>query len=500
MKRILILIILFIVGLNSFGQVIQKNTTYGMSFNRSGGDTLFWIPYDTLQVPTAYRSKSLIARKSSTLYIWDTTLFKWSAMAGGGGIDWGNITGTLSNQTDLITALNLKVDSVTTNSDSTTLRYWINGSPTVFYNFNSGLTGGDTTVLTTVLDSTGQAGQRVLFSGGNKIRSDSYFLYDSVNNKLMINHFNISAGGPNTKLFVNGNSNLNGTVTANSFVKSGGLSTQFLKADGSVDANSYATTASVALKVNISDTSGMLGNYITTPGYGLLKSGQSLLVDTGLVTTKAWHKKGIDSLASALAPLDGILDWDGTKYAPYSSAGISNTFNNVSGTPPIYSSSYLNYEGILRATWFQADIGGSYLTHGRVSVSGYNTSNQYPIIGIQTYGSNNGSSKDTTIIWAYKDDGAGHGGFSHSMIPIYIGSPSQHAGIYTTQEYIKVDNEQQKFTVHMTNTLFDKGVAKYGSNYGSLYDARTLVDKNYVDSANAPVIAPAPLPPPTNSK
>jgi hypothetical protein len=35
-------------------------------------------------------------------------------------------------------------------------------------------------------------------------------------------------------------------ITANSFVKAGGLASQFLKADGSVDSTSYATTASVA--------------------------------------------------------------------------------------------------------------------------------------------------------------------------------------------------------------------------------------------------------------
>jgi len=35
-------------------------------------------------------------------------------------------------------------------------------------------------------------------------------------------------------------------ITANSFVKAGGLASQFLKADGSVDSTTYATTASVA--------------------------------------------------------------------------------------------------------------------------------------------------------------------------------------------------------------------------------------------------------------
>ncbi len=105
----------------------------------------------------------------------------------------------------------------------------------LFSNISNQFSDGDTTVFETVLDSTAQPGQRVLFSGGsNRIRSDSYFLYDSVNNKLMINHFNISAGGPNTKLFVNGNATLSGNTTSGSFIKSGGTQSQFLKADGSV--------------------------------------------------------------------------------------------------------------------------------------------------------------------------------------------------------------------------------------------------------------------------
>lgn len=35
---------------------------------------------------------------------------------------------------------------------------------------------------------------------------------------------------------------LSGSLTANSFVKSGGTSSQFLKADGSVDGSSFAST------------------------------------------------------------------------------------------------------------------------------------------------------------------------------------------------------------------------------------------------------------------
>jgi len=74
------------------------------------------------------------------------------------------------------------------------------------------------------------------------------------------------------------------------------------KAKDSVQAN-------VALKVNISDTSTMLSNYlrksdtltmlspyIRAAGYGLTKSGQSLIVDTAAMATRARVQKAVDSL------------------------------------------------------------------------------------------------------------------------------------------------------------------------------------------------------------
>jgi hypothetical protein len=46
---------------------------------------------------------------------------------------------------------------------------------------------------------------------------------------------------------VGGNSTFSGIVTATSFAKSGGTSSQFLKADGSIDASTYSTTTAVGL-------------------------------------------------------------------------------------------------------------------------------------------------------------------------------------------------------------------------------------------------------------
>lgn len=117
-----------------------------------------------------------------------------------------------SQVTNLNTHLNLKLDSVTTNSDSSKFFYWHNGTSFQWYDIRTAIAGSDTTVFETVLDSTGQAQQRVLFSkAGNKIGSSAKFLYDAINEKLGININNISQGGPNTKLVVGGNVLFTGT-------------------------------------------------------------------------------------------------------------------------------------------------------------------------------------------------------------------------------------------------------------------------------------------------
>ena len=52
---------------------------------------------------------------------------------------------------------------------------------------------------------------------------------------------------------------VNGDITGDSFIKDGGASTEFLKADGSVDTNTYLTSTDVDDLVDGSGTA----NYIT---------------------------------------------------------------------------------------------------------------------------------------------------------------------------------------------------------------------------------------------
>jgi hypothetical protein len=86
---------------------------------------------------------------------------------------------------------------------------------------------------------------------------------------------------------------LSATSSATGLVDTTVLSTRSWRQKGIDSVN-----ANVALKVNISDTSSMLTNYIRHAGNGLTKSGQALSVDTAAIATRARVQKGIDSVAT----------------------------------------------------------------------------------------------------------------------------------------------------------------------------------------------------------
>ena len=76
----------------------------------------------------------------------------------------------------------------------------------------------------------------------------------------------IGTNNPTSKLSVVGDGNFAGVVTATSFVKSGGTSSEFLKADGSVDTNTYLTTTGSGTNLTGIVTSIVAGTNITVSG------------------------------------------------------------------------------------------------------------------------------------------------------------------------------------------------------------------------------------------
>jgi len=99
---------------------------------------------------------------------------------------------------------------------------------------------------------------------------------NSTNTKIALDSGSLklyAGNGVSPKITINGgvgiNTNLNvaGVTTASSFVKSGGTSSEFLKADGSVDTNTYLTTTSSGSSLTGVVTS-FTGSWTVTSGSG----------------------------------------------------------------------------------------------------------------------------------------------------------------------------------------------------------------------------------------
>lgn len=69
------------------------------------------------------------------------------------------------------------------------------------------------------------------------------------------------------------------------------------------------TPANNATTVKYSDTASMLSPYIRAAGYGLIKSGQSLLVDTAAIATRDRVQKAVDSLGAGKTNGSGTVNY-----------------------------------------------------------------------------------------------------------------------------------------------------------------------------------------------
>lgn len=99
------------------------------------------------------------------------------------------------------------------------------------------------------------------------------------------------------------------SVTASSFVKSGGTSSQFLKADGSVDSNSYVTTASAANFATTSD----LNNYVLKSG-GEISSSDGIsslaLAGGGIILRRQQHSVSLSVSYGSMLIVSGAIHSD----------------------------------------------------------------------------------------------------------------------------------------------------------------------------------------------
>ena len=109
------------------------------------------------------------------------------------------------------------------------------------------------------------------------------------------------------------------------------------------------------------DTAAMLSPYVRHAGYGLTKSGQSFLVDTLNISTRAWRQKGLDSLAALEISGSGTINRS-AKFTASGSIGngsIADSSSSIAMT--ILSNQRIGVNTSIDAG-YQLDISGNFRT------------------------------------------------------------------------------------------------------------------------------------------
>jgi hypothetical protein len=174
------------------------------------------------------------------------------------------------------------------------------------YNAGSHITGGSTPNTT--------SGTSIY------IGRDTKALADGQSNQIVIG-YNAVGNGSNTATIGNSSITANyftGSVNAGSFVKSGGTSSQFLKADGSVDSSSYVTS-------NIYTANGTLtsARTLTLGGFTLDFIGSSF---TNRFTSAGRLLLGTTSESTFLLDVNGTAKVSGLFTIGLGISGPSNTY------------------------------------------------------------------------------------------------------------------------------------------------------------------------------
>ena len=163
----------------------------------------------------------------------------------------------------------------------------------------------------TISGSTGQV--TVNSTGGNPSQWTS-----SASGITTTSNVGIKSTTPSSALDVLGNAKISGVTTASSFVKSGGTSSQFLKADGSVDSSTYLTSYSETDTLNsVTSRGNSTSNGISV---GVLTATRGNF--TGIITSTGANISGVTTATSFSGSGSGITGLTNSNLS--GSAGITN--------------------------------------------------------------------------------------------------------------------------------------------------------------------------------
>jgi hypothetical protein len=226
----------------------------GATFNGSLAQT---ISYNTIGASPLAGSSSLTTTGTVTSGTWSAS---FGAVSGANltNLTAGNLTGTIPS---------LVLGNSTVYVGTTAISLNRTSASQTLSGINIDGNAGTATTSTNVIGSA----SRVLYnSGTNTTTTSSNLTFDGTN------------------------LGVSGSVTANSFVKSGGTSSQFLKADGSVDNNTYLTSSggdistSGPINLNtvpfINTSTTISSNYTVTTTYNSLSVGP-VTINNGIVVT-----------------------------------------------------------------------------------------------------------------------------------------------------------------------------------------------------------------------
>ena len=248
-----------------------------------------------------------------------------------GAVTWGDITGTLSNQTDLQAALNAKVDGTGTTNQ---LTYWVDSDTigalsTATYpsltelSYVKGVTSAIQTQLNAKFTLPSLTTGSVLFSDGSTIAQDNAnFFWNDTDNRL-----GVGTATPTAKLSVSTATSADGiyltgtsSATNHSFrlINDAGVFTNMftVRSGGGSDAGKFFLQTNSGTTAMVVDTAQRVGIGNTSPTF-------ALDVGSGGIRTGGNSNSGF---------ILGRRDTGASVWTMYSAAGNFSLYNNV-GSP-----------------------------------------------------------------------------------------------------------------------------------------------------------------------